>query len=238
MITLNHVSKSYGKGKKAVDDLSLSIPSGEVYGFLGPNGAGKSTTIKMLVGLLRPDAGHLSVDGVDVQQDPITVKRNIGYVPDEPLFYRKMTGRDHLGFIADLYHVEDRWARADALCRLFDFTTLNDEISSYSHGMKQKLAVISAMIHQPRLLILDEPMVGLDPKSSYTLKQEMVRYAKEGNTVFFSTHVLEVAQEVCTRVGIIDRGKLRFDGTLEELRQGTDRSLEDLFLSLTEETNG
>jgi ABC-2 type transport system ATP-binding protein len=234
MIMLEDVSKSYGKGKNAVDGLTLSIPDGAVYGFLGPNGAGKSTTIKMIVGLLLPDSGSLSVDGLDVRRDALAVKRQIGFVPDEPLFYLRLTGRQHLDFMADVYRVEDRWKKVDALCSLFEFAALDDEISSYSHGMKQKLAVIGALMHQPKLLILDEPMVGLDPKSAYTLKREMRSYASRGNTVFFSTHVLEVAQEVCTRVGIIDKGKLLYDGTFSELQKGSDRSLEDLFLSLTE----
>jgi len=237
MVTFQNVSKSYVKGKKAVDGLTLDVPDGAIYGFLGPNGAGKSTTIKMMASLLLPDAGKLTIGGHEAGGDALPIKAMVGYVPDEPLFYDKMTGRQHLAFICDVYRVEEREKRIGELCALLDFHALDDEIASYSHGMKQKLSVISALVHQPKLLILDEPMVGLDPKSAYALKTMMRRYAQEGNTVFFSTHVLEVAQEVCTLVGIIDHGKLLYSGTFQDLQKGSDRTLEELFLSLTERQN-
>lgn len=235
MIDTLHVSKSYEKGHKAVDDLSLKVPDGTIFGFLGPNGAGKSTTIKMLVGLLLPDEGRIVVDGHDVVTDALKAKQVIGYVPDEPLFYGKMTGMEHLSFIRDIYRVKNAEEKVKALAALFDLKPLGDRIETYSHGMKQKLAVMSALLHDPHLLILDEPMVGLDPKSAFTMKQVMRNYAKEGNTVFFSTHVLEVAQEVCDEVGIISGGKLLCQGSMEELVKG--ENLEQFFLNLTEDTD-
>ena len=234
MVVFEHISKSYGKGKKAVDDLSMTIPDGSVYGFLGPNGAGKSTTIKMLVGLLKADEGTITINGKRMSEDPVGVKRMIGYVSDEPLFYEKLTAEEQVDFIADIYDVEEREAKKDRLFSLFDLKERGDEISSFSHGMKQKLSVICALLHDPKLLVLDEPMVGLDPKSAFTMKQMMQSYAKEGNTVFFSTHVLEVAEEVCSEVGIIDEGKLIADGTFQSLKEHQGESLEELFLKLTE----
>lgn len=242
MLECKHLYKRYGNQKKnAVDDLSLSIESGRIFGFLGPNGAGKSTTIKMLVGLLQPDQGTIQFDGKNSKTDALSYKQCIGYVPDEPVFYERMTALEHLTFIADIYEVEQkmRKARIDELAKtLLLSDALSDQISSYSHGMKQKLSVIAALLPSPKLLILDEPMVGLDPKASYILKQLLKSYAQAGNTVFFSTHVLEVAQQLCDMLGIIKEGKLLYCGTFEQLQvdtgEGTE-NLEQLFLELTDE---
>jgi ABC-2 type transport system ATP-binding protein len=241
MIDIVNVTKTYAKGSKpAVKDLNLTIPDGEIFGFLGPNGAGKSTTIKMLVGILAPDNGSISFDKMDIVFDSLRAKEMIGYVPDEPRFYEKMTGRRHIQFVCDIFKVsdEDMQQRLNTLAQRFSLEkALDDEISSYSHGMKQKLGVIAALIHRPRILILDEPMVGLDPKASFLLKETMRDYCKQGNTVFFSTHVMEVAQELCDHIGIISQGSLLFFGTVKELQQkrGTeDTTLEHLFLELTE----
>jgi ABC-2 type transport system ATP-binding protein len=241
MIDIVNVTKTYTKGSKpAVNDVNLSIPDGEIFGFLGPNGAGKSTTIKMLVGILAPDKGTISFDEMDIVVDSLKAKGMIGYVPDEPRFYEKMTGRRHIQFVCDIFKVseEDMQQRLDMLAKRFALEkALDDEIASYSHGMKQKLGVIAALIHRPRILILDEPMVGLDPKASFLLKETMRDYCRQGNTVFFSTHVMEVAQELCDHIGIISQGSLLFFGTVKELQQkrGTeDTTLEHLFLELTE----
>ncbi len=241
MLELRNVTKRYrAAGKAAVDSLDLTVEDGAIFGFLGPNGAGKSTTIRMIVTLLRADSGTIAFDGVGSTVD-VAYKRLVGYCADEPLFYEKMTGLQHLSFIADIHRLDasTRKARIDELAgRLELGGALSDPIASYSHGMKQKLSIIAALLHQPRLLVLDEPMVGLDPKASFTLKTLLRQYAQKGNTVFFSTHVLEVAQELCTTLGIIDEGRLLYSGSFEQLRtlngsQG--QSLEDLFLSLTEE---
>lgn len=242
MLECKHLYKRYGNQKKnAVDDLSLTIESGRIFGFLGPNGAGKSTTIKMLVGLLKPDQGTIQFDGKNSKTDALSYKQSIGYVPDEPVFYERMTALEHLTFIADIYEVEQkvRKARIDELSKtLLLSDALSDQISSYSHGMKQKLSVIAALLPSPKLLILDEPMVGLDPKASYILKQLLKSYAQAGNTVFFSTHVLEVAQQLCDTLGIIKEGRLLYCGTFEQLQadagKGTE-NLEQLFLELTDE---
>ena len=239
MIEFKQVSKRYDPNKpNAVDCLSFTIESGQIFGFLGPNGAGKSTTIKMLVGLLAPDSGSIFVEGKEVGKDSLVIKRMIGYVADEPLFYEKMTGSRHLAFIADIFEVpqEIRKGRIEELSSLFEMEkALDDEISSYSHGMKQKLGIIAAMLHESRLLILDEPMVGLDPKAAFLLKKTMRSYADAGNTVFFSTHGMEVAQDVCDRIGIIGKGSLLFEGTVKELSEKRGKgNLEQLFLELTE----
>ncbi|MDY0289406.1 MAG: ABC transporter ATP-binding protein [Sphaerochaeta sp.] len=240
MIEFNHVSKRYDPKKpNAVDSLSLTIESGQIFGFLGPNGAGKSTTIKMLVGMLAPDSGSILIDGKEVGSDSLAIKRIIGYVGDEPLFYEKMTGLRHLNFIADIFEVskEKRKERIEEYAALFEMEgALADEISSYSHGMKQKLGIMAALVHESRLLILDEPMVGLDPKAAFLLKRTMRSYADRGNTVFFSTHGMEVAQDVCDRIGIIAKGRLLFEGTVRDLsaKRG-EGTLEQLFLDLTEE---
>lgn len=240
MISIKGVSKSYNKGSvKAVDDLNMEVRSGEIFGFLGPNGAGKTTTIKMIVGLLNPDGGQILLDGRDIQKEPIEAKMGIGYVPDNPDMFERLTGMEYLNFMADVYQVpkEQRRERMQHFLELFDMTNAaGDLIKSYSHGMRQKIILTGALIHNPAMWILDEPLVGLDPKSAHQLKELMRKHCDEGNTVFFSTHVLEVAEKLCDRIGIIHRGKLIAIGTMEELRQG-DRaeSLESIFLELTEE---
>jgi len=239
MIELLNVSKSYSGGaRKAVDGLTLTIRPGEIFGFLGPNGAGKTTTIKMIVGLLRPDSGTVKVGGYDVVRQPLEAKRQLAYVPDTPEVYDRLTGLEYLNFFADIYGVsarerEERIARfADA----FELThALLDRIDSYSHGMQQKLVLISALMRDPPVWVLDEPMVGLDPRSSFQLKELMVEHTRRNRTLFFSTHVLEVAERLCDRVAIINKGRIIACGTLDELRSGqTGETLESIFLELTE----
>ncbi|MCL5676641.1 MAG: ABC transporter ATP-binding protein [Firmicutes bacterium] len=241
MIELSHVSKSYDKGmKKAVDDLTLEVRPGEIFGFLGPNGAGKTTTVKMLVGLLRADQGRVIVNGIDVARQPLEAKRQVGFVPDTPEVYDRLSGLEYLNFIGDVFGVPpaQRRERIEHLAETFELTgALKDRIGGYSHGMQQKLVLISALLNEPPVWVLDEPMVGLDPRSAHDLKQLMADHCARGNTVFFSTHVLEVAERLCDRVGIINKGRLIALGTMEELRQGEGRdgeSLETIFLELTE----
>lgn len=240
MVKIEHLTKNYNKGKiKAVDDLSLHVKPGEIFGFLGPNGAGKTTTIKMMVGLLNPDGGKIEIKGYDNQKDTINAKINIGYVPDSANAYERLTGVEYINFIADVYGVskEVRRKRMEYFLETFGLNDAADDlIKSYSHGMKQKIVLTAALIHNPALWILDEPLVGLDPKSAHQLKILMREHCDQGNTVFFSTHVLEVAEKLCDRIGIINRGKLIAIGTLEELRQGDQaESLENIFLELTED---
>lgn len=241
MIRLNKVTKTYGAGRiPAVASLDLEVKRGEIYGFLGPNGAGKSTTINMIVGKIQQDSGSILVNGIDNRISPVGIKRIIGYVPDEPVYYEKMTGLRYLNFIGDLFEVSGdvRKKNIERYANIFNLTkALQDKISSYSHGMKQKLGIIAALMHEPSVLILDEPMVGLDPKSSFLLKDVMREFCNEGKTVFFSTHVMDVAERLCDRVGIINKGKLVFSGSFAELKQqkGEDRAtLEQLFLELTD----
>jgi ABC-2 type transport system ATP-binding protein len=239
VIAVENLVKSYSRDeRRALDGLSLDVKPGELYGFLGPNGAGKTTTIKIIVGLLRPDSGSATVAGVDVLSNPLEVKRRIGYVPDEPLLYENMTGIRFLSFIADVFEVPgDQRGQILDLAQEFELRdALGDRISSYSHGMKQKVAIIGALLHDPDVFILDEPIVGLDPQSSFLLKETMRRQCAKGKTVFFSTHVMEVAERLCDRVGIIRRGELIAEGPLDELRERagkTDATLESLFLELT-----
>ncbi|MDY4611436.1 MAG: ABC transporter ATP-binding protein [Sphaerochaetaceae bacterium] len=244
MVSFTDVTKCYGKGKvPAVDHLNLQVRPGEIFGFLGPNGAGKSTTIKMLVGMLRQDSGSIEVGSFDNLDSSTELKKLLGYVPDEPLFYERMTGLRHINFICDLYGIpgKARESRTLKLAEMFEMTdALRDPINSYSHGMKQKLGVIAALVHDPQVLVLDEPMVGLDPRSSFVLKDVMREFCKMGRTVFFSTHVMEVAERLCDRVGIIAKGHLLFNGTLDELKTQkgeTDATLEELFLQLTGQTD-
>lgn len=239
MIDIRNVSKSYNRGSvKAVDALNLEIRKGEIFGFLGPNGAGKTTTIKMIVGLLNPDEGSVLIDGTDIRKDPIEAKKKIGYVPDNPNLYERLTGTEYLNFMADIYQVpvDLRRQRIENYLNMFGLNdSAGDLIKSYSHGMKQKIALTGALIHNPSVWILDEPMVGLDPKSAHLLKNQMREHCDNGNTVFFSTHILEVAEKLCDRIGIIHRGKLIAIGTIDELRQGDMKeSLENIFLELTE----
>lgn len=239
MINIKNLSKSYGGGKiKAVDNLSLEVRPGEIFGFIGPNGAGKTTTIKMIVGLLRPDKGSIKITNQDISKDPIEVKKNIGYVPDNPDVYERLTGMEYLNFMADIYDVslDERKERIEKLLHMFKLEdAVYDLIKSYSHGMKQKIVLTGALLHNPSLWIMDEPMVGLDPKSSHLLKEYMKEHCEKGNTVFFSTHVLEVAEKLCHRIGIIDKGKLIAIGSMDELRQSNEfESLENIFLEMTE----
>lgn len=242
MLRITGLSKSYSKNKvKAVDNLSLEVKPGEIYGFLGPNGAGKTTTIKLIAGLLRPDSGTIVVNGHDVQKEPVAAKASIAYVPDNPELFDKLTGLDYLNFMGDIYGVstDDRRARAKKLLGMFELeAAAGDLISSYSHGMKQKLALTGALLSMPKVMILDEPMVGLDPKSAHLFKELMNDHCANGGMVFFSTHILDVAERLCHRVGIIKQGRLIAEGTMEELKgnmQGsTGESLEKIFLELTE----
>ena len=232
MLNISHFTKRYGD-KIAVDDLSLHIAPGEIYGFIGHNGAGKTTTIKSVVGILPFEAGDITVGGVSILKDPIACKRQIAYIPDNPDIYEYMTGIKYLNFIADIFGVSaaDRRARIARYADTFELTAdLAQPVSSYSHGMKQKLAIISAWLHQPRLIIMDEPFVGLDPKASHILKGMMREVCDSGGAIFFSTHVLEVAEKLCDKVAIIKGGKLIRSGTMEEVRG--DASLEQAFLEL------
>ncbi len=234
MLKIENLTKTYG-GKKAVDSLSLHIAPGEIYGFIGHNGAGKTTTLKACCGILPFDSGRILVGGVSVEEDPIACKRKIAYLPDDPKLYEFMTGRQYLDFIGDIFEVEParRRERAEKYGELFELTAaLSQPIGSYSHGMKQKLAVISALLHDPELVILDEPFVGLDPKAAHLLKEVMGEICGRGGAVFFSTHVLEVAEKLCDRVAILKNGRLIRDGAMEEVRG--DESLEDVFLELEE----
>lgn len=232
MLNIEHLTKTYGE-KKAVDDLSLHIAPGEIYGFIGHNGAGKTTTIKACCGILQSDSGEVYIDGVSVKENPIAAKAKLAYIPDNPDLYEFMTGIQFLNFIGDVFGVsaEDRQARIRKYADLFELTNdLAQPISAYSHGMKQKLAIISALLHEPKLLIMDEPFVGLDPKASHILKELMRELCKNGGAIFFSTHVLEVAEKLCDKVAIIKGGKLIKSGTMEEVKG--DASLENVFLEL------
>jgi ABC-2 type transport system ATP-binding protein len=240
MIEITNLSKSYNKGTvKAVDDLNLSVSNGEIFGFLGPNGAGKTTTIKMMVGLLKPDSGTVTINGKSINENPLDVKKTISFVPDSPEVYEKLTGIEYLNFMGDVYSVpaELRRERLIYLLDLFSLSdSVNDLIQSYSHGMRQKIVLVGAMLHEPDLFILDEPMVGLDPRSSNNLKKYMREHCNEGKTVFFSTHVLEVAEKLCDRIGIINKGRLIACGTMDELKSmaANRENLENIFLELTE----
>lgn len=240
MLKLRNISKTYGRAQvKAVDNVNLDIRPGEIFGFLGPNGAGKTTTIKMIVGLLKPDEGVITIDGVNVWEEPLKAKSMISYVPDNPEIYDRLKGIEYLNFIADMYGVskDDRRKKLDCYLELFNIKdAVGDIIASYSHGMKQKLVLTSALLNDPKLFILDEPMVGLDPKSAFNLKEIMRKMCDEGRIVFFSTHVLEVAERLCDRIAIINKGKIIAMGTMEELRSHAEEreSLEKIFLELTE----
>ena len=234
MLRIDHLTKIYGD-KKAVDDLSLHIRPGEIYGFIGHNGAGKTTTLKSCCGILQYDSGEITVDGISMKRDPIACKRKIAYIPDNPDLYEFMTGIQFLNFVADIFSVSaaDRKSRIEKYADLFEITgDLNQPISAYSHGMKQKLAIISALLHEPKLIMMDEPFVGLDPKASHLLKEMMKDMCAKGCAIFFSTHVLEVAEKLCDKVAIIKGGKLIRSGTMEEVKGDT--SLEDVFLELEE----
>ena len=232
MLNIQHLTKAYG-GKKAVDDLSLHIRPGEIYGFIGHNGAGKTTTLKSCCGILQFDSGDILVDGVSIRQDPLACKRRLAYIPDNPDLYEYMTGIQYLDFVADVFGVTaaDRAGRIRRYGDAFGLTEdLAQPVSAYSHGMKQKLAILSALVHAPRLLLMDEPFVGLDPRASHQLKVLMRQFCDGGGAIFFSTHVLEVAEKLCDKVAIIRGGRLIRAGTMEEVKG--DDSLEEVFLEL------
>ena len=235
MLNIQHLTKTYGE-KKAVDDLSLHIAPGEIYGFIGHNGAGKTTTLKSVVGILQFNAGEIRVDGKSIREEPLACKRELAYIPDNPDLYEFMSGIRYLNFIADIFGVSpsDRQARIRKYGDLFELTQdLAQPIASYSHGMKQKLAIIAAWLHAPKLIVMDEPFVGLDPKASHLLKGMMREVCDQGGAIFFSTHVLEVAEKLCDKVAIIKGGKLIRSGTMEEVKG--DDSLEDVFLELEDD---
>lgn len=239
MILLKNVSKSYNKKSKVINNLNLKIDNGEIFGFLGPNGAGKSTTIKMITGILDIDEGDIIINNNSIINNPIEAKKSFGYVPDNPDIFLKLKGIEYLNFMADIYDVnlENRIEKIERLTKIFEIDdVLNDKIQSYSHGMRQKIVIIGSLLHNPQNWIIDEPMTGLDPKSTYELKQIMKEIAKQNHTVFFSTHILDVAEKLCDRIGIINKGELLFVGTLEEIRKELkeNKSLEELFMEITE----
>ena len=232
MLKIDHFTKTYGD-KKAVDDLTLHIRQGEIYGFIGHNGAGKTTTLKSVAGIMQFDSGEILIDGTSIQRDPIGCKKKMAYIPDNPDLYEFMTGMQYLNFVGDIFAIpaDRRKQRIQELADTFELTgDLNQPISAYSHGMKQKLAIISAWIHEPKLILMDEPFVGLDPKASHILKGMMREVCNQGGAIFFSTHVLEVAEKLCDKVAIIKGGKLVRSGTMEEVKGDT--SLESVFLEL------
>jgi ABC-2 type transport system ATP-binding protein len=240
MIELLNVSKSYAKGRvKAVDDLTLTVRPGEIFGFLGPNGAGKTTTIKMIVGLLRPDAGTVRVEGFDVGTEPLRSKAVTTYVPDTPAVYERLTGLEYLNFIGDVYGVpkRERLERIEKGLALFELApAVAAPIQSYSHGMKQKIVLLAAFLPAPRVMVLDEPMVGLDARSAHHMKEMMREHCGRGGTLFFSTHIMEVAEKLCDRIAIIHKGRLVAEGTMDGLRalNRAEQSLEHIFLELTD----
>jgi ABC-2 type transport system ATP-binding protein len=240
MIEIKGVSKSYNRGAvKAVDGVSLDIRAGEIFGFLGPNGAGKTTLIKMITGILNADEGSIKINGRDIRTEPLQAKMQFGFVPDDPNVFGRLSGIQYLNFMADMYRVssEDRLQRMQTLLERFEMSSAaGDLIQSYSHGMKQKIVVIGALLHNPPVWILDEPMTGLDPRSAFDMKEMMREHADHGKTVFFSTHVLEVAEKVCDRLAIINKGRVIFCGSMQEIlaHAHENQSLENLFLELTE----
>ncbi len=240
MLEVKNFTKKYNNGKLAVDNISFSVNNGEIFGFLGPNGAGKSTTIKAIVGLIKKSSGEINIDGIRLEDDPLLYKNKFSYLADNPDLFDKFTGVEYINFVSDIYGIDEK-TRDERLNTYLDYFDIRqamaDLISSYSHGMKQKLAIISSLIHDPDLLILDEPMVGLDPKSSFNLKKIMRERKERGKMVFFSTHVMEVAENICDRIAIISKGKIVAKGSLDEIRKNLDenKSLEELFLELTDE---
>ena len=235
MLTIQHLTKTYGE-KKAVDDLNLHICPGEIFGFIGHNGAGKTTTLKSIAGILNFEAGEILIDGISVKEDPLACKKKLAYIPDNPDLYEFMSGIKFLHFVADIYGVsaEDRTERIRKYADIFGLTDdLGQAIAAYSHGMKQKLAIIAAWLHEPKLIIMDEPFVGLDPKAAFELKAMMREVCNAGGAIFFSTHVLEVAEKLCDKVAIIKQGRLIRSGTMEEVKG--DESLEEVFLELEAE---
>ena len=240
MIEIKNVSTSYIKGKKIIDNMNLKIEDGTIFGFIGPNGAGKTTTLEMVTGVLQIDEGDILIDGKSIIKEPIKAKKLFGFVPDSPEVFEKLTGLEYLNFIGDVYEVSPgkRLEIVEKLAKEFKiYDYLQDRIQSYSHGMKQKLLIISVLLYNPKNWILDEPMTGLDPEASYTLKKLMREHSQKGNTVFFSTHVLEVAEKLCDKIAIINKGRIIFVGTVEELKEKMkkDTTLEESFLEIIEE---
>jgi len=238
MIDIENITKSYNGSYKAVDNLNLRIKDGEIFGLLGPNGAGKTTTIKMMTGIIAPTIGDIKINDISITKEPVEAKEQFGYVPDSPDMFLRLTGLEYLNFMADIYEVKSyvRGEIIEDLANRFEMeTAIGDKIQSYSHGMRQKIIIMGVLIHRPKVWILDEPMTGLDPKSAFILKEMMREHAEAGNTVLFSTHVLEVAEKICDRVGIINKGQLIFVGTLKQLKEEfkATESLENIFLELT-----
>ena len=237
MIKIQNVSKSYKKGNKVVENLNLEIKDGEIFGFIGQNGAGKTTTIKMITGILEIDEGDIFIDGKSITKEPVEAKKQFGLVPDSPDMFLKFSGIEYLNFIADCFNVnqEDRKKRIEKLSKEFGiYDELENKIESYSHGMRQKIVIIGVLLHNPKNWILDEPITGLDPKSSFDLKALMKEHARKGNTVFFSTHILEIAEKLCDRIAIINKGKIVFVGSLDELKSlhKDKNTLEEIFIDI------
>ena len=238
MLKIEHLTKTYPGGKVGVQDLTLEVKPGEIYGFIGHNGAGKTTTIKAVVGLHKFEQGTVTIDGVSVIEDPLHAKSITAYIPDNPELYDNPTGMQFLNFVADIFKVpkSERKGRIEKYADELEIrSALNNQVASYSHGMKQKLAIIAAFIHEPKLLVMDEPFVGLDPKAAFSVKQMMREFCDKGNAIFFSTHVLEVAEKLCDKIAIIKGGRLIASGTMEEVKG--DASLEEVFLEVTEEAH-
>lgn len=238
MISIKNISKSYNKKEKFIENFNLEIKDGEIFGFLGPNGAGKTTTIKMITGILEIDEGDILINNYSIKNQPIEAKRQFGFVPDNPDMFLRLKGIEYLNFMADIYEVtlEQREKLIEELTDLFDIKdVLNDRIQSYSHGMRQKIIIIGSLLHEPKNWIIDEPMTGLDPKSTFELKKVMKEIAENNKTVFFSTHILDVAEKLCDRIGIINNGKLLFVGTIDEMREELkeNKSLEELYMEIT-----
>ena len=236
MLKIEHLTKVYSNGKKAVDDLSLMVETGDIYGFIGANGAGKTSTIKSIVGIHDFDKGEIYICGHSIRKEPLLCKKKMAFLPDNPDLYKNLTARQFLDFVADIYRIsmEKRQVAIEKYSKMFELdTSLDQLISAYSHGMKQRLALIAALLHEPELLILDEPFVGLDPKGAYYFKQIMRELASQGNTIFFSTHVLEVAEELCNKVAILQKGRLVANGRTSEVKGAS--SLEEVFMELQED---
>ena len=238
MIEKKKIEKSYKKGKKTIKQMSFDIKDGEIFGFLGPNGAGKTTTIKMITGILEIDEGDILIDGKSIVKNPVEAKKQIGFVSDNPDMFLKLKGIEYLNFIADIYEVpkEIREKKIQKLAKeLGIYEALNEKMQNYSHGMRQKIIILSILLHNPKNWILDEPLTGLDPESAFYLKNKMKEHAKAGNSVFFSTHILEIAEKLCDRIGIIHQGELIFVGTLDEMKKEVrqNASLEELFMEIT-----
>lgn len=237
MIQIKNLSKSYNKNEKIIKNLNLKIEDGEIFGFLGPNGAGKTTTIKMITGILDIDEGDIEIDGYSISKNPIEAKKCFGYVPDSPDMFLKLKGIEYLDFMADIYDVglKERQEKIEKLTKIFEINdVLNDKIQSYSHGMRQKIIIVGSLLHNPKNWIIDEPMIGLDPKSTYELKKIMKEITAQNNCVFFSTHILDVAEKLCDKIGIINNGKLIFVGTINEMKEELkeNKSLEELFMEI------